>query len=193
MQDLNTTFSELSAEVFRVFQSEQFLSNHTSYSTRVACSGKKDVHIRIVSNEQYLQDIDIHNESSACVELDEGTISSIELSFFNFSYHDMHDNFQHASDEATRLSNLLMENDKLRVFATQFAATQSTIDPEELYSHIISRPILHGTAILYARVILMGRRYAILEAVLEAYKDGLLPFGWDLETDSILAIRPVID
>ncbi|MAT14493.1 MAG: hypothetical protein CMJ46_04400 [Planctomyces sp.] len=49
----------------------------------------------------------------------------------------------------------------------------------------------HFEGIVAARVLTVSRRVYLLEAVFEAYRLGLLPFGWNHKNDSLYCVNPL--
>jgi len=67
------------------------------------------------------------------------------------------------------------------------------IEFAELHGLLFDRPCMHADRIITARTIMLGPRFGITEALFHAYRNGLIPYGWDVHTYRIVCIRPSVE
>jgi hypothetical protein len=64
------------------------------------------------------------------------------------------------------------------------------MDLDKVVAHFQLTIIDHLSTVIDTRVLTLSKRYAPAEAIFTAYQQGLFPFGWDWDHDSLWCLDP---
>lgn len=198
-ENLNNRLNELIDEVCDFFTSDRLLQPMATEAPVSFPCFRKPIGMRVTSLKEFVADIDARNPKSACQELDEEILGgTLETMWFDLKGFQIYGEFGVAREIIDRLYEDMRSNTRLveltrRIAEEAFPYCSDTIDFDDLYGVVFGRPGVHADRIITARTIMMGRRYGITEALFEAYKNGLMPYGWDIHSYSLVCISPQVE
>lgn len=181
---------ELAAEVIRLCDEDRFLaggctSNNLSFQHE---DGQVAFDIRQVSD--WFMCTDAHNDDTQFVKLNDLLIdvkkSRVALHILGprklehelLGYH-----------EAIRQKVVSSKN--VRVLGSKlFDINHRGMDIDEVIGHVHLTIISQLSAIVDARALTLSRRYVLGEAMFAAYQNGIMPFGWDWDSESLWCLDP---
>jgi hypothetical protein len=142
-----------------------------------------EIPIRIVSIAEWKAAIDIHNEDSVYVTLIE-LINEIEGAYRLIHQFGQFEFQDYVTNQHEQIRVLVTENNKVEEVAK--ALQRTNVHPlltlDETLDQLWSTIHTHLTGVIYARAVSLSTRHAPTEALFQAYRLGLLPFGWDWES-----------
>ncbi|REK10796.1 MAG: hypothetical protein DWQ37_15245 [Planctomycetota bacterium] len=132
--------------------------------------------------------INANNEDTAFVELVE-LLSEVRTACGLLHGYGPRDLVDYVDDQCEAVSATLHASSGVKRMAKKVAAIESAdINKSEMRDGFLGAIEDHFQTILKCRVLTLSRRYMPTEAIFEAYRVGLMPFGWDW--DSLLCLNP---
>ncbi len=199
MLDINMEYlSELLDEVVGLVSSPGFLSGKDAAATKVYTFGDINIAWAVTEVSEYIRAIDVNNDDTPFLEMENRILLPIRK-FHNMVHSyglSIISDFQYSKFE--KIDRLVTNSDRVHTFAKSVAAAEYlSNDPENTWSHILTTMLNHLNTVMSSRTILLSRRFAPVETLFNAYKDGLFPFGWvwgdadsEIKIDTILCLRP---
>lgn len=181
---------QLVDEVVDFFLSPQLLSLSSRSEPSDFHCAERTVGIRVCSAEQYVNDINTENNDSFCEDLDERMLATMETWAYMFQEFSLDTELQVARDKQDKVGEMLGSHNAIRLLAEEVASQTDAFPFDEIHNHVAGRVGVLCEQICAARVLTGGRRYGLTEALFKAFTDGLLPFGYDASSGSIVCLRP---
>lgn len=180
-------------ELTQFVSAPAFLSGKTSETSRTFDLGKCTVSWRVVDLSEYIKCISSPGEESPVQWFQEQILDEIRgVSISINGYCNCDSQVQEMTWPAGDLiQEQIINSPRTRAFAQEIADDpQAGVDYETAIDSIFHCISNHFNAIMDTRMLTRSKRFAPLEVLFHAYCAGLLPFGWDPETNTILCLRP---
>jgi len=182
--------NELVSEVVDFFTSDRLLQPVGDYETKTFRCHSREILIRVTSLAEYIRDIDINNSDSYCYALDEGLFSRLQEVEYFLSDYETDGVIDKFHDPIGPITDMLPGNPRIRMLAeAAFSHCPDSIDFDDIHGHVANRVGVIAWQIIDARLLMMGPRFGITEALFAAFQDGLLPYGWNLRERTIVCVR----
>jgi hypothetical protein len=179
-------------EVAEILHSPVLFSGSDETESKDITFGDDSVYSwKVVDISEYLWSIDIKRDDTPYLDLNE-LLSTVEKSYRFFdSYAPISvidkacqkpfENFHKVLDKSSGAQKLI---------DSAYRADNQHLDRDKYYEHVLNTVMNHFSAIVYARITTLSRRFPVTEVLLDAYAAGLFPFGWSFDDDCALCVRP---
>jgi hypothetical protein len=182
-------------EIKTVMESNSFLSGTDKSSTVSIAYGddsSRQCQCKIKSLDVFFDCISTSNQVTAYTRLEEDIIEPVNCAYVylsNYTSRQVEDYISNAIELITKstaenpnMTLLLDFISKGRIFSANKLLS--------LHNHVVSAISRHIGVIIEARVLTFSKRIIPIELLLEAYRAGLYPFGWDFEDNSLFCLNP---
>ncbi|MDR2169048.1 MAG: hypothetical protein LBP59_02795 [Planctomycetaceae bacterium] len=181
-------------EVKIVMESKSFLSGvNEPVSICIACGdGEQLYQCQIKSLVDFFYCIDINNSITAYTRLEEYIIEPISSAYVYLGNYTPIYTKRSISNFCESIIKSTVENPNLSSFL-KYISNSRTFDDNQLFSlhnHVVSAISRHVGVIIDARILTLSKRLVPIELLLEAYRAGLYPFGWDFTERSLYCLNP---
>jgi hypothetical protein len=142
----------------------------------------------ITSIEQYLFCISAKNPDTFYINLEEDIICPIETAYVflnNFTLQKTNYKIMDFSESITKVTN---KSPNVQLLFDLITRKKKFSEDEKwsLRNHIISMIARHVFVMIHARVLTFSKRIMATELLLESYRAGLFPYGWDYDVENTL-------
>ena len=190
----NERIARLAEEVVSLFCSERLFQPDVEYESRQfeLANGSETLTIRVCTILDYLNDIYLHNESSHCKALGDW-FREIETWAATLRQFDTIRSYKGIEASFDEITAAIENSSRVDAFVTRLLDIgDSRYSREDFLENVTGGIVSAAQHIIDARVVFLGKRFGLTEAVFAAYGDGLFPFGYDRVETELLCVRPCV-
>jgi hypothetical protein len=175
-------------------ESESFLSGTNKPLTVSIAYGddSRQCQCKIKSLDVFLDCISASNQVTAYTRLEEDIIEPVNCAYVYLSNYISKQVENYISNVRESITKSTAENPNMTLLL-DFISEGHIFSANKLLSlhnHVVSAVSRHIGVIIEARVLTFSKRIIPIELLLEAYRVGLYPFGWDFDDNSLYCLNP---
>ncbi|MCG6155824.1 hypothetical protein [Rubinisphaera margarita] len=186
---------ELLEDVLQVFNSDTLLSGvEPPYRIEKFRGDGFSAGFSIVTLNGFHSDLDLQDDESSLVMLRRSVMDKVDGMFMMISG----SGASHLEKDLSTVRNKLQVSNevssRISIIAKKLEQIENSVGGA-LTGVYFERCIqitlrAHFESIVKIRMLTSGTEFVPLEAVLHAYRQGLLPYGWNADTDRVLCVNP---
>jgi hypothetical protein len=193
--DYDMKINELMYEVKTIIMAKTFLRGISKDPNIFFDIGSENIHCRLCSVEELFNSISTKRDQTPYTLLDDFVVEKVARAYNGFACYFHKDMKKQTSDFITNLVQITDSCLPIEKFVNQISQNKLSHESQiNLHSHVTITVSRYLTAIIEARVLTLSKRFIQTELLLEAYKTGLYPFGWEFgegaEPQSLLCYNP---
>ncbi|MDR2168641.1 MAG: hypothetical protein LBP59_00685 [Planctomycetaceae bacterium] len=191
--DLNVLMPLLE-DVRNVFTSDNFLCGNDSNIQISRWRDKEEFKCEIKDIDFYHYCILASNENTPYTELDNDLVDYASELYCKLANYTSREFVYFIDNWMESITNTTDKNPQLHALM-EYVIKKKKIASDQMHNyrrHGVVTVSRHVGAITSMRTVILSKRFIPIELMLEAYRNGLYPFGWSFMDNTIYCLNPII-